>query len=114
MSELTKLLLSCLLIMIWVFLNVAGITFVLRRRPTRVAVAGVTGLATFVSGLLGIVMGLVPNRGETLIWAVGTALMLFAVLLLWTYINPALQRTTWEEMIQPGSAASGNKKNDSS
>ncbi len=117
MNEFVKLALDCLLGIVWIFLNIAGVLYVLRRGPTRTSVAAVTGVASVIYVFLGVATGLDPNLAynQPRFWLIALAvgLLFFIFALLGTYITPAFRGTTWEDMIESArSAARKSKKSE--
>ena len=116
MNDLAKLALSCLLAIIWVFLNIVGYIYVLRRGLKRTATAAITGIATTIYVALGMVTGLAPNlpssQPQSWLAAVAAGLVFFAVVLLWTCQGSPLPGPSWAALIDAALAARTKPKKD--
>ncbi len=100
MKQFTEVAWTCLLLGLWIFLNIVLLSFVVYRNPNRLLAAGAAGLATTIVGFFGLTIGLIPNRIES--WLSMLALGFVCSLFYWlaTYWGPRLRGTIWEKEIQ--------------
>ncbi|MBI4785650.1 MAG: hypothetical protein HY782_01200 [Chloroflexi bacterium] len=104
MDAVAKLVLSCGLVLLWVFVNLVGAMYALRKRPTRMSFASVAGIATGFVIALGMAVGLAPNlannQPESWLVVVAVGLLAFVIVLLWTYVAPVVSGNTWEALVK--------------